>query len=91
VIGGVTDVLSEGIAESSLRELAVVRDDDRFLVLRVHGELVVVRGDATSEVGLRRGPALVAALRSTRPTATSTSLSSRNRTQAAPSSRNSRR
>jgi hypothetical protein len=31
-----------------------------LLVLRVHGELVVIRSDATSEVGLRRGPALVA-------------------------------
>ena len=37
-----------------------MRDDDGLLVLRVHGELVIVRSNATGKVGLRGGPAPVA-------------------------------
>ena len=46
------DVRCQPIMRSSLRELAVVGDNDRLFVLFVHGELVIVRGGVTSEVGL---------------------------------------
>jgi hypothetical protein len=83
-------VFSERVADTSLREFAVVRHDDRLFLLRVNRQLVVIRRDATGEVRLGCRPTLSQAARSTRPTATSTSLSSRNRTRHAKHARVSR-